>query len=184
MLFIYGKLGTGKTSDRDHFVDVRQLRDSETVKRAASPRERRSLIAHSMTCHHSCFLRLTYLIFYLIVVGILADEMGLGKTIQVIALMIATSTPKAPSSSPSCSSPVVAEASQECISKPTLIVCPLSVINNWTHQIDTHVEAHRFSVYVYHGSSHTSCMLLTYPISMIHSSTTSQDLPAGETQPK
>lgn len=35
--------------------------------------------------------------------------------------------------------------------KSTLIVCPMSVIENWIGQIKTHVAADRLSVYMYYG---------------------------------
>ena len=63
----------------------------------------------------------------------LADDMGLGKTAQVLALLVAER-----------SSPT-AEASG-----PTLVVCPMSVVENWRR------EAERFApglaVHVHHGS--------------------------------
>ena len=59
----------------------------------------------------------------------LADDMGLGKTLQTLAL--------------------VASARQDGETRPTLVVCPTSVINNWRK------EAERFapdlSVLVHHG---------------------------------
>ncbi len=62
----------------------------------------------------------------------LADDMGLGKTAQVLALMVAErSSPTADASG------------------PTLVVCPMSVVENWRR------EAERFApdlaVHVHHG---------------------------------
>ncbi len=61
----------------------------------------------------------------------LADDMGLGKTIQVIALLL-----------------------QECSDGPTLVVCPMSVVENWR------LELQRFgpslSVMVHHGADRLS----------------------------
>lgn len=59
--------------------------------------------------------------------GVLADDMGLGKTLQMIALMVtdphreAALIPK-PKGSKSCNG-------------GTLIVCPVSVMSNWTGQV-------------------------------------------------
>lgn len=59
--------------------------------------------------------------------GVLADDMGLGKTLQMIALMVtdprreAALIPK-PRGSESCNG-------------GTLIVCPVSVMSNWTGQV-------------------------------------------------
>ncbi|CCE81863.1 Piso0_002540 [Millerozyma farinosa CBS 7064] len=49
--------------------------------------------------------------------GILADEMGLGKTVQIIALLVYN------------------KLTQK--NKPTLIVCPVSLINQWKLEIET-----------------------------------------------
>jgi hypothetical protein len=62
----------------------------------------------------------------------LADDMGLGKTAQVLALLVAER------SSPTADA-----------SRPTLVVCPMSVVENWRR------EAERFApdlaVHVHHG---------------------------------
>jgi SNF2 family DNA or RNA helicase len=59
----------------------------------------------------------------------LADDMGLGKTIQMLALLLADK--------------------EKGINKPTLLICPTSVVGNW------HREANRFApslnVLVHHG---------------------------------
>ena len=56
----------------------------------------------------------------------LADDMGLGKTIQIIALLLQKS------------------------SKPTLIICPLSIVTNWQKELARF--APNLSVYVHHGA--------------------------------
>lgn len=59
----------------------------------------------------------------------LADDMGLGKTIQMLALIL--------------------RDKEEGADKPTLLICPMSVVGNWQR------EAHRFApalrVLVHHG---------------------------------
>lgn len=67
--------------------------------------------------------------------GILADDMGLGKTIQMIALI--------------ASKPAINLDST--YSKTTLIVAPLSVLENWVDQINMHVKKGSLSYYVFHG---------------------------------
>ncbi|CAB4417091.1 unnamed protein product [Rhizophagus irregularis] len=67
--------------------------------------------------------------------GILADDMGLGKTIQMIALI--------------ASKPAINLDST--YSKTTLIVTPLSVLDNWVDQINIHVKKGSLSYYVFHG---------------------------------
>ncbi len=68
----------------------------------------------------------------------LADDMGLGKTAQVLALLVAER------SSPTTGAPTAGA------SGPTLVVCPMSVVENWRR------EAERFApdlvVHVHHGS--------------------------------
>ena len=67
----------------------------------------------------------------------LADDMGLGKTAQVLALLVAERS--SPTSDASAADP----------SGPTLVVCPMSVVENWRR------EAERFApgltVHVHHG---------------------------------
>ncbi len=65
--------------------------------------------------------------------GVLADDMGLGKTIQFLALHLGRHQPGATDA------------------KPTLVICPVSVLSNWAR------EAHRFApgvpVLRYHGAA-------------------------------
>ena len=64
--------------------------------------------------------------------GILADDMGLGKTLQTISL-------------------IMADPSRT--KQPTLIICPLSVMSNWSGQAAHHVkEKFAPNVLTYHGS--------------------------------
>ena len=67
----------------------------------------------------------------------LADDMGLGKTAQVLALLVAERSSR------------TADASDAIASGPTLVVCPMSVVENWRR------EAERFApglaVHVHHG---------------------------------
>ena len=70
--------------------------------------------------------------------GILADDMGLGKTITALALML--SDPPAPAGG-------AAAAGRG--SGRNLIVCPLSVLYNWSEQARLH--APQLRVRTYHG---------------------------------
>jgi SWI/SNF-related matrix-associated actin-dependent regulator of chromatin subfamily A3 len=72
--------------------------------------------------------------------GILADDMGLGKTLSTLAL-------------------VAAMKRFRPASKGTLVICPLSVISNWSDQINSHFQRGALSVYVHHGSSRESDVL-------------------------
>jgi SNF2 family DNA or RNA helicase len=82
--------------------------------------------------------------------GILADMMGLGKTLSILALTAATVADAhnfkiKPLASHLDDIGVVRNA------KGTLIVCPTSVLSNWTEQINTHVIPGKLRYYVYHG---------------------------------
>ncbi|MBM7366883.1 DEAD/DEAH box helicase [Gordonia hydrophobica] len=67
--------------------------------------------------------------------GVLADDMGLGKTVQVIALLTANR-----------------EGSAD--SPPALVVCPMSVIGNWSRELATF--APHLRVLVHHGSGRSA----------------------------
>lgn len=79
--------------------------------------------------------------------GVLADDMGLGKTLQMIALMVtdphreATLVPK-PRDSGDCNG-------------GTLIVCPVSVMSNWTGQVSPPSAVRREAVLI--GVDKTPC---------------------------
>lgn len=65
--------------------------------------------------------------------GILADEMGLGKTAQALALLSA-----------------VASATPEKKRRPSLVVCPASLVENWRRESARFAPALR--VFVHHGA--------------------------------
>lgn len=62
----------------------------------------------------------------------LADDMGLGKTVQWIAYMTS----------------VWEEASEE-FARPSLLICPMSVLGNWQKELDKFAPSAR--VYIHHG---------------------------------
>lgn len=71
--------------------------------------------------------------------GILADDMGLGKTLEMISLIVAD-----------------AEKSGR---GTTLIVAPVSVMSNWTTQVEAHIkESSMLKVFTYHGANKASNM--------------------------
>eukprot|EP00977_Amphora_coffeiformis_P014894 scaffold4244_cov167-Amphora_coffeaeformis.AAC.7 len=84
--------------------------------------------------------------------GILADDMGLGKTLQAIGLIL-SNPPEGQSGYPYVASRSRGNKKSCC----TLILCPLSVIANWTMQIRRHVNKMGrkdiLRVGVYHGPS-------------------------------
>ena len=68
--------------------------------------------------------------------GILADDMGLGKTIQAIALMVSR-----PSNSPE--------------RKPTLVVAPVALMQQWKREIERLLRPGKYqlSVFILHGEN-------------------------------
>ncbi|XP_034231756.1 transcription termination factor 2-like [Thrips palmi] len=87
--------------------------------------------------------------------GILADDMGLGKTASMIALIMKskekTFAPAAMSTDGSGSSDD--EDEERSGGKPkggTLIICPLTLIDHWEHEVMTHVKK-GLSVARHHG---------------------------------
>ncbi|MFT4043427.1 MAG: DEAD/DEAH box helicase [Gordonia sp. (in: high G+C Gram-positive bacteria)] len=67
--------------------------------------------------------------------GVLADDMGLGKTVQVIALL--------------CRDHECADNTADN-PRPTLVVCPMSVVGNWCREL--HRFAPHLRVLVHHGA--------------------------------
>jgi SNF2 family DNA or RNA helicase len=65
--------------------------------------------------------------------------MGLGKTVQMIAVIVASR----------------AAAAAAPGRRPTLVVCPVSVMSVWTEQLAAHVAPGALSVHVYHGPGRT-----------------------------
>jgi hypothetical protein len=87
--------------------------------------------------------------------GILADDMGLGKTIQCIALALKRPHPNNP---------------REPHQGGTLVVCPTSVLSNWSEQIEAHVFPDNVTVGLFHGSnrSYVFCSMLFLPSFLVH----------------
>ncbi|KAJ3010962.1 UNVERIFIED_CONTAM: hypothetical protein HDU68_001879 [Siphonaria sp. JEL0065] len=78
---------------------------------------------------------------------ILADDMGLGKTVQIIALMLAAN-PK----------------SIAC--KTTLIIAPVSLLNQWKSEITSKTATGSLSVLIHHGKTRamTAAELMRYDV--------------------
>lgn len=79
--------------------------------------------------------------------GILSEEMGLGKTVELVALILLNQRPL------SQLSETVIDAAERVIpkSKTTLIVCPDSILSQWSDEITLHAPS--LSTMVYNGAS-------------------------------
>ena len=86
--------------------------------------------------------------------GILADMMGLGKTLSILSLIVG-SLADAESFS-LCSPPRSPQQMLLRNLKGTLLVAPMSTIQNWEEQISAHIAPGTLSVYVYHGPKRTA----------------------------
>lgn len=76
--------------------------------------------------------------------GILADEMGMGKTIEILSLILTNKF----------ENQVINENEENKIPcKTTLIVCPLSVVNQWVNELKMHTPPNYLSIYIYHGTN-------------------------------
>ncbi|KAI1430217.1 SNF2 family N-terminal domain-containing protein [Xylaria sp. FL1777] len=106
--------------------------------------------------------------------GILADMMGLGKTLSILSLVATTLDnaddwskqepiqPQAPTPKKKGESsrqfnvpapPPLQLTPLKRNGKATLLVCPLSTINNWEEQIKLHIKPGQMKYYIYHGSN-------------------------------
>ena len=97
--------------------------------------------------------------------GILADMMGLGKTLSILSLIVGSMEDA------SKWGKLMPLVSPEGIklkrnSKATLLVAPLSVVTNWTDQIEAHLKPGTLSYYIYHGTHRCSDVnkLSTYDV--------------------
>jgi SWI/SNF-related matrix-associated actin-dependent regulator of chromatin subfamily A3 len=71
--------------------------------------------------------------------GILADDMGLGKTMQIISLIVTDR--------------MLNKQPMPGMSGATLILAPLSVMSNWSSQMEKHIKRkHALRILTYHGA--------------------------------
>ncbi|KAF2156004.1 DNA repair and recombination protein RAD5B [Myriangium duriaei CBS 260.36] len=101
--------------------------------------------------------------------GILADDMGLGKTMQVISL-------------------IAADRAKHGDQGPTLIVAPVSVMSNWSTQIERHIDPNNpLRVHTFHGSGRNlmkNADFQNYDVVITSYGTLSSEyLPKGSKQP-
>lgn len=88
--------------------------------------------------------------------GLLADMMGLGKTLSILSLIVATLAESHEWANKTPHRDLVQELPDIRNTKTTLLVAPLSAVNNWVTQIQEHLRENTVSYYVFHGSSRTA----------------------------
>ena len=87
--------------------------------------------------------------------GILADMMGLGKTLSILALVVSSLDKTAQWTTqdpPKLEDP---ETPLDRNAGITLLIAPLSTLNNWEEQIRAHIKKDTLEYYVYHGNNRT-----------------------------
>ncbi|MFC1415794.1 SNF2-related protein [Streptacidiphilus cavernicola] len=80
--------------------------------------------------------------------GVLADDMGLGKTVQTLALLAVEHA--AARETARGASPEASRGTGLPSPGPTLIVCPMSLVGNWTRECERFAPMLR--IHVHHGS--------------------------------
>lgn len=85
--------------------------------------------------------------------GILADVMGLGKTLSILALAASTRADARDFEGEEVPPTDPGERKVFFQSRATLIICPLSVINNWVEQVSAHMDMDQVRIRVQHGST-------------------------------
>ncbi|KAL4951778.1 SNF2 family N-terminal domain-containing protein [Aspergillus filifer] len=88
--------------------------------------------------------------------GLLADMMGLGKTLSILSLVVSSLTQAQEWASSIPSPELIKSRPGIRNTKTTLLVVPLSTVNNWMSQIKEHLREDAVSFYVFHGSSRTN----------------------------
>lgn len=87
--------------------------------------------------------------------GILADDMGLGKTMTVLALLLAQVDGDRREMRARYKAAVAAGAGAGgrvlAKNKPSLLVCPVSVLSVWREHVEGYVQPGALRVYVHHG---------------------------------
>lgn len=88
--------------------------------------------------------------------GLLADMMGLGKTLSILSLVVASKEEAREWAHMVPDANLVRESPGIRNTKTTLLVSPLSAVNNWVMQVKEHLTENAVSSYVFHGPSRTT----------------------------
>jgi SNF2 family DNA or RNA helicase len=86
------------------------------------------------------------------VTGILADMMGLGKTLSILSLIVATIN-EAETFRLQAPAREMKNIGIKRNARGTLLVCPKSVLSNWSEQIQAHIYPGKLSMITYHGTN-------------------------------
>lgn len=110
--------------------------------------------------------------------GLLADMMGLGKTLSILALILETLPQSRRWENQSPNPDLVRHNPGIRNVRTTLLVSPLSAVNNWIAQIKDHLKQKAISYYVFHGPSRTTNVdeLCQYDLIITTYSTISSEL--------
>ncbi|KAE8352535.1 SNF2 family N-terminal domain-containing protein [Aspergillus coremiiformis] len=85
--------------------------------------------------------------------GLLADMMGLGKTLSILSLVVSSLVAAREWSAMAPSTDLVQSLPGIRNTRTTLLVAPLSAVNNWTFQVKEHLKENAISYHVFHGQS-------------------------------
>lgn len=91
--------------------------------------------------------------------GLLADEMGLGKTLSILSLTMKTLPQAEEWTKQMTPRELIAKVPGIRNTRTTLLVAPLTAVNNWVTQIQEHLDPDSLTYYVFHGSSRTTNFL-------------------------
>ncbi|KAE8372680.1 SNF2 family N-terminal domain-containing protein [Aspergillus bertholletiae] len=85
--------------------------------------------------------------------GLLADMMGLGKTLSILSLVVSSLGDAGEWANMAPHSDLIRNQPGIRNTKTTLLVAPLSAVNNWTFQVKEHLKENAISYHVFHGQS-------------------------------
>lgn len=88
--------------------------------------------------------------------GLLADEMGLGKTLSILSLTMKTLPQSKEWAQEMTSHELIARVPGIRNTRTTLLVVPVTAVQNWVSQIQEHLEPQSLKYYVFHGPSRTT----------------------------